>query len=159
MLATLAPFTVAAWVLLFPLEERSSEKEQGKKAESCISEASLAPLRALPEGLVLAQIDLGPFVLLHTRHSVIAGPYHRNNHGNRLMFDILMAAPEAAREQLRAAGVRYIALCDATNKGERLNQMAPQGLSAAIAREAPPDWLRPLTLETPLSVFEVAAAP
>jgi hypothetical protein len=155
----LAPFTVAAWVLLFPLEVRPSEKEQGKKADSCISEASLAPLRALPEGLVLAPIDLGPFVLLYTRHSVIAAPYHRNNHGNRLMIDSLMAAPEAAREKLRAAGVRYIALCDATNKEERLNKMAPQGLAAAIAHETPLDWLRPLKLETPLSVFEVAAAP
>ena len=159
ILATLAPFTVAAWVLLFPLEERTTEKAQGKKAESCISEASLAPLRALPEGLVLAPIDLGPFLLLYTRHSVIAGPYHRNNHGNRLMFDILMAAPEAAMEKLRAAGVRYIALCDATSKEASLNQMAPQGLSAAIAHEKPLDWLRPIRLETPLSVFEVAAAP
>ena len=159
MLAALAPFTVFAWVLLFPLEEPSSEKEQGKKADSCLLEASLTPLRALPEGLVLAQIDLGPFVLLHTRHSVIAGPYHRNNHGNRLMFDILMAAPEAARETLRAAGVRYIVLCDAPKEGEFINQRAPQGLSAAIAHETPLDWLRPLKLETPLRVFEVAAAP
>jgi hypothetical protein len=159
MLASLAPFTVAAWVLLFPLEVRPSEKEQGKKADSCISQTALAPLRTLPEGLVLTQIDLGPFVLLYTRHSVIAAPYHRNNHGNRLMIDSLMAAPEAAREKLRAAGVRYIALCDATNKEERLNKMAPQGLAAAIAHETPLDWLRPLKLETPLSVFEVAAAP
>jgi hypothetical protein len=37
--------------------------------------------------------------------------------------------------------------------------MAPQGLAAAIAHETPLDWLRPLKLETPLSVFEVAAAP
>ena len=159
MLATMAPFTVAAWLVLFPLEERSSEKEQGKRADSCLLETSLAPLRALPEGLVLAPIDLGPFVLLYTRHSVIAAPYHRNNHGNRLMIDSLMAAPEAAREKLRGAGVRYIALCDATNKEERLNQKAPQGLAAAIAHETPLDWLRPLKLETPLSVFEVAAAP
>ena len=98
-------------------------------------------------------------MLLHTRHSVIAGPYHRNNHGNRLMFDILMAAPEAARETLRAAGVRYIVLCDAPKEGEFINQRAPQGLSAAIAHETPLDWLRPLKLETPLRVFEVAAAP
>jgi hypothetical protein len=116
-------------------------------------------LRALPEGIVLAPIDLGPFVLLYTRHSVIAAPYHRNNQGNRLMIDSLMAAPEAAREKLRVAGVRYIALCDATNKEERLTQMAPQGLAAAIAHETPLDWLRPLKLETPISVFEVAAAP
>jgi hypothetical protein len=159
MLLTLAPFTVVAWVLLFPLAEKPEEKGQDKTLEDCNAEKSHAPLRTLPRGLMLTLTDLGPFVLVHTNHSVMAGPYHRNNHGNRLMLDILMAAPDTAREMLRGAGVRYIAICDATNKGGLIKARAPEGLSAAIANETPLDWLRPIKLETPLSVFEVAAGP
>ena len=159
MLLTLAPFTVVAWVLLFPLAEKPEEKGQDKTLEDCNAEKSHAPLRTLPRGLMLTLTDLGPFVLVHTNHSVMAGPYHRNNHGNRLMLDILMAAPDTAREMLRGAGVRYIAICDATNKGGLIKARVPEGLSAAIANETPLDWLRPIKLETPLSVFEVAAAP
>jgi hypothetical protein len=90
---------------------------------------------------------------------VIAGPYHRNNHGNRLMFDAFLAAPEAAREMLRAAGVNYVALCDAPNTVGELIQKAPDGLAAAIAEDKPLDWLRPIKADTPLRVYEVVAGP
>ncbi len=156
---TLAPFTVVTWVLLSPVEKRVEEKAQDKTLEGCISQKSYAPLDGLPPGLVLALPDLGPFLLVFTKHSVMAGPYHRNNHGNRSMFDILMARPDEAKAMLRSAGVRYIAICDAKNKDGILKQRAPEGLSAAIANETPLDWLKPVPLETPISVFEVAAGP
>ena len=98
-------------------------------------------------------------MLLHTNHSVIAGPYHRNNHGNRLMFDAFLAPPEKAREMLRAAGVRYVALCDPANTVGELIQLQPEGLAAAIAGDKPLDWLRPVQLDTPLRVYEIVAGP
>jgi hypothetical protein len=84
---------------------------------------------------------------------------HRNNHGNRLMFEILIAPPDTARAMLNSAGVRYIAICDAYNKGAVITAKSPAGLSSALAKEMTPDWLRPIKLETPVKVYEVAAAP
>ena len=76
-----------------------------------------------------------------------------------MMFDIFMSAPDKARDMMRAAGVRYVAVCDAKKKGGLLKERAPEGFSAAIANEQPMDWLRPIPLDTPLSVFEVSPGP
>ena len=156
---TLAPFTAIFWISFAPPSNASVEKQQSENSKDCIAEKSHAPLRTLPQGLVLALPDLGPFVLLFTDHSVMAAPYHRNNHGNRLMFEILIAPPDTARAMLNSAGVRYIAICDAYNKGAVITAKSPAGLSSALAKEMTPDWLRPIKLETPVKVYEVAAAP
>jgi hypothetical protein len=158
-LLTLAPFTAVFWIGLAPPEKKAEKKEQARTLEDCISRASYAPIRALPPGVVLALPDLGPFMLIHTEHSVMAAPYHRNNHGNRLMLDAFLAPPDKARDLLRAAGVRYIAICDATDQAAPIEARAPQGLLAAITKEAPLEWLRPIRLETPVSIYEVVAAP
>ena len=76
-----------------------------------------------------------------------------------MMFDVFMASPDKARDMMRAAGVRYVAVCDAKKKGGLLKERAPEGFSAAIANEQPMDWLRPIPLDTPLSVFEVSPGP
>ena len=85
---------------------------------------------------------------------MIAGPYHRNNHGNRLMFDAFMAPPQQAREMLRGAGVRYMAICQGTHLGE-LPKTAPDGLAAALAKGEPPDWARPIDTDSALHLFEI----
>ena len=47
----------------------------------CATQTAMAPLKALPPGRVAAFVDQGPAVLLHTRHGVIPGPYHRDAAG------------------------------------------------------------------------------
>jgi hypothetical protein len=46
-----------------------------------VSVSDLARLNTLPPGLVLAPIDLGPALLLHSHHSIVSAPYHRNIRG------------------------------------------------------------------------------
>lgn len=54
----------------------------GAAPSGCVVERHLTTLRALPNGLVLAPIDLGPRILAETNHRVLAAPYHRNVSGN-----------------------------------------------------------------------------
>ena len=109
----------------------------------------------MPKGVFLTLPDLTPFLLLYTNHSAIAAPYHRNNHGNRLMYEIFLASPETAREMMKAAGLRYLALCEWPDTAAHLIRMEPQSLAAALARETPPAWLRPIEADTPLRLLEV----
>ena len=159
LIPTLAPFTFFGWAMVLPLEERPLEQKQEKSLASCMASAAYPALRSLPQGVFLALPDLGPFILALTGHSVLAGPYHRNNQGNRRMYEIFLERPEAAREMMRAAGLRYVALCDWSNTAAHLIRRAPEGFAAALASEAPPAWLRPIRLETPVKVYEVAEAP
>jgi hypothetical protein len=44
----------------------------------------------------VAPIDSGAYFLVHTGMSVFAAPYHRDNAGNLLMLESLLAKPEDA---------------------------------------------------------------
>jgi len=155
LIPSLAPFTMVAWAAAIPLADRPDEKAFEKKLSSCSGSAAFAPLQALPKGVFLTLPDLTPFLLLYTNHSAIAAPYHRNNHGNRLMYEIFLASPETAREMMKAAGLRYLALCEWPDTAAHLIRMEPQSLAAALARETPPAWLRPIEADTPLRLLEV----
>jgi hypothetical protein len=49
--------------------------------DRCFQIAAYADLARQPAGLVLSEIDLGPFVLAHTPSSSMTAPYHRMNWG------------------------------------------------------------------------------
>jgi hypothetical protein len=67
-----------AWLLWLPLlwHLRPDLRPADAHAsfQSCNAPASLALLDRLPPGLVLAPIDLGPNLLLRTRHAILAAP-------------------------------------------------------------------------------------
>jgi len=159
LIPSLAPFTMIGWAVVLPIEERPLERIQEKTIASCMASSAYPALRSLPRGAFLALPDLGPFILLLTDHSVIAGPYHRNNQGNRLMYDVFLAKPEAARDMMRTAGLRYVALCDWANTGSHLIRMAPDGFAAALGSETPPAWLRLIEAPTVLRLYELIETP
>ena len=157
--ATLPPFTVIGWAVAVPLADRPAKQAQYATAARCAEKSAFGPLRSLPAARILTLIDLSPMLLAHTHHSVIAGPYHRNNKGNRLMYDAFLASPETAQDMLRAADLRYVVLCDPANTAKDLIHMAPEGLAAAIAGEKPIVWLRRIEAVTPLRLYEVVQGP
>jgi hypothetical protein len=64
---------------------------------SCGTPKNFTAIAKLPPGGVLAPIDLGPFLLAHSPHSVFGAPYHRNVDGMRFVFSTLYVTPEKAR--------------------------------------------------------------
>jgi hypothetical protein len=77
----------------------------------CYWSSALRPLSAQPAGLVAADIDLGPFIVAMTPHSVIAAPYHRLDKGILAAQTILHGAPDRALAQMRRLGAGYLVLC------------------------------------------------
>ncbi|MDX7950897.1 hypothetical protein P7D22_06860 [Lichenihabitans sp. Uapishka_5] len=109
----------------------------------CFDPAAFAGLAALPPGLVLSSIDPGSALLAYTGHTVLAAPYHRNTYGNRLSLLALAALPEASLPMLRQAGVRYLALCRASNETAETVATHPDSLSARLmAGQVPPGLTR-----------------
>ena len=122
--------------------------------EACFSASAFAPLATLAPGVVFAPIDSGPFFLAHTGLSVLAGPYHRDNAGNRAVIEGFLAKPDAARAIVRATGALYLAVCGRQTGLE--SAAAPEGLAAALRDGRVPDWLEPLALgPTPFRVYAV----
>lgn len=110
----------------------------------CFDPASYAGLAALPSGLVLSTIDPGSTVLAYTSHTVLAAPYHRNAYGNRLSLLALTAPADVARPLVTEAGVRYVALCRASNETSETIAQHPESLSADLVAGRLPDWLMPV---------------
>ncbi|MGA8171285.1 MAG: GtrA family protein [Methylocystis sp.] len=108
----------------------------------CLMPAALEPLKHISPARIIGSINLGPYLLAQTHHSVFAGPYHRDNHGNRIVVDTFLAPPDEAERIARAAGAEIVLWCgrDVSEFAER----SPNGLGAALARGEVPEWLEPL---------------
>ena len=127
---------------------------QATEESLCLKPAALEPLKHLAPARVAASVNLGPYLLAHTHHSVFAGPYHRDNHGNRIVVDAFLAPPDEAEKILRAAGTQMVLWCARDVSDFALR--APNGLGAALARGEIPEWLDPLPESTKqLLVFAV----
>jgi len=154
MPATRALVAVTACILMSPvglaalLPTPAQAKADEKSERACLAPEALAPLRNLPPGRFAASFDFGPYVLAYTPHSVFAGPYHRDNRGNRLVIDAFLAEGPQAETILRDAGATLILWCAYEPVG--FAGRAPNGLGARLSRGEPPDWLQRLPQSTEL---------
>jgi hypothetical protein len=146
------PFSPIGWALAFTRDSAAARRED---RAACLAPTAFAPLAELPPGLVLAPIDAGSHLLALTQHSVLAAPYHRNNHGNRAALDAFLSKPDVAHEILRANHVIYVMTCAGLNETGALAVRAPNGLAATLLRGETPNWLKPLPREGPFQVFVI----
>ena len=140
-----------------PLEAENSLDMAWRSPNACRDSANYAPLASLPPGLAVAPVPAGSYLVAHTQLSVLAAPYHRNNHGNRAALDILRSKPALAETLARQAGAKYVLLCWANPADLAFYKaMGPDGLAAQISQGKIPGWLRVLKVEgTIFHVFEV----
>lgn len=150
------PFATLAWAFVPAGQGDAQAAAELLRGQACRTAGALAPLAALPPGLVFAPIDDGSHLLAMTPHSVVAAPYHRNQIGNRRVLDGFMAPADRAEAIVRASGARYVAICPGEVEISVLSQSAPDGLGARLAAGDVPRWLRPVALAgTPYRVFDL----
>lgn len=122
----------------------------------CAETAAYRRLAGLPPGLVLSEIDLGPYVLANTAHSAVEGPYHRMNWGVRKAWEALSAPASDARAQVQALGVDYVVNCAAHRTYPPRQGMPKGSLQAALDAGRPPAWLeRQSPTDETLQIYRV----
>jgi hypothetical protein len=127
-----------------PGSAAAGQGREAKEAESCFETQAYRELAQLPPGLVLNDIDLGPFILVHTPHSALAAPYHRMGYGIIAAHEALAASPDEAHARIQALGVAYVVLCRAL-AGNAVYAGLPSGsLRRQLEQGTPPVWLDPL---------------
>ncbi len=137
-----------AWAVLIPTNTDESSARTQEAWRACTAPATLTALAELEPGAVIAPIELGAHLLKYTRLSAFGAPYHRNNHGNRLVLDAFLGQPEMVETLFRANGVRTIVFCPNISDVTSLIQRAPDGLLAQLAEGKAPPWLREHRLST-----------
>ncbi len=142
------------------ISNRTGKKPAPAPVDRCFQ---TFPYRALatagPPGLVLSEIDLGPFILAHTQDSVLAAPYHRMSWGMLAARSVLSAdaADGTAEAKARALGVRYVLECQAHRGHADRSGMAPTSLQKRLDEPSdPPNWLERVNpANAVLEVFRV----
>ncbi|MBE7198828.1 MAG: hypothetical protein INR70_13645 [Parafilimonas terrae] len=156
--AVAAGLISTAWIAPIALGEtllpqvRTASNPGG--ATSCLSDAALAPLAALPAGTVLAPVFMGPAILLHTPHTVVAAPYHRAVPNIAAALQGLGGTQDDLRRVSEAQGVLYLAACPARPADDI--QDAPAFATLLARGETRADWLKPLPGSKTVKIWQVA---
>ena len=110
----------------------------------CEDQRLFGQLDRLPTGTVVAPIDIGPYILSQTDHRVLAAPYHRNNRGNRAMYDFFLATPDGARYQAGLWTIDYVVLCPGSFAELPPGMIKSNSLVAHLRMGVAPEWLEPI---------------
>lgn len=145
-----------------PPDALADYKARTSDAASCSSPEALKPLASVEPGIMLNHFGVGANVLVWTRHSVMAAPYHRNIDNTMMMMSALRSSPEAARNIVASSPATYVLVCASSPETQFYTQHPAGGikpeqtLSAVLAAGQHPDWLVPVDLGgSPLKLYRV----
>lgn len=116
---------------------------------ACEAPASFAALNALPTGVVVAPVDLGPEILRFTQHRALSGPYHRNEGGMLTELHVGLAKPEEAAAFLRGAGATILVFCPDLLQTQKVAATKADGLYAGMLKGEVPAYLKRVPVDGP----------
>lgn len=140
----------------------AGSEEVRLRESSCDLARSTSGLAALPRSTIFSPLDVGPFILLNTPHSVVATGHHRANLAMRDVIAGMISTPDQARQIVERHEADYVVICTDIAEPRMLAQVGgPESLVARLLAGTPPDWLKPLDLDGPeaLKVWRVRGEP
>jgi hypothetical protein len=108
---------------------------------ACNVRVRAASLSRLPPGVVFAPLDIGPMILLETRHAVVATSHHRAEAAMADVIRAFIAPPHEARAVIARHNADYLALCTDLAEPALYAASKPDGLAAALRSGSAPPWL------------------
>jgi hypothetical protein len=118
-----------------------AEAKASAAADACESVQSVQALSALPKGNIVAPFDVGPAILLTSKHKVLASSHHRNAKGMRDQIDIFRLPPDQARAIIQRRQINYVVACTGEGELENYAEKNPDGLWGQMSKGQRPDWL------------------
>jgi hypothetical protein len=132
------------------------DRARASGQDHCADTAAFAPLSRLPPGLVLGEIDAGPYILANTPQSAVQAPYHRMTWGILSGLHALAAPIVRAEGQVRGLHVTYVLDCPAHIRQADRVGLPADSLQTQLDRGRVPAWLEPLSRPTqPLQIYRV----
>ena len=110
----------------------------------CSKMPSVTELNGLPTGNIIAPLDMGPAILVATKHSILASSHHRNERAMHDHIAIFKSAPGVAWQYLKAHKINYIAICPNEAEMEIYLNRDPKGLWAILKSGNWPGYLTPM---------------
>jgi hypothetical protein len=124
--------------------------------DRCTETAAYVRLSHLAPGLVLSEIDAGPYILANSPDSAVEAPYHRMTWGIKQARGALGAAPPEAERRIRALHVTYVVNCAAHAMHSDRATLSADSLQKSLDQGRAPYWLQPLSgAGEPLQIYRV----
>ncbi len=150
------PFGTLAWAFVPMAKPDAASASASAQTLRCRQGSAFVALAVLEPGLVFAPTEDGAHLMAYTRHSVVAGPYHRNLAGNAAVIEGLAAAPDQAADLVRRSGARYVVVCPGEAQISSIAREVPGSLADVLQAGRVPDWLIAIPLAgTPYRAFAV----
>ncbi|RDS78530.1 hypothetical protein DL238_04010 [Alteriqipengyuania lutimaris] len=117
---------------------------------SCGLHESARRMATLAPGTVFAPLDIGPTILLETRHGVIATGHHRADKAMRDVIGAFASREDVSRQIVDSYGADYLVLCtDLIEPSIYATRGGKGSLAARLIEGDAPDWLEPMALGGP----------
>ncbi|MEQ1689129.1 MAG: hypothetical protein ABL874_11200 [Sphingopyxis sp.] len=110
-------------------------------APPCVNPPGVVGLNATPPALLFAPIDIGPFILQRTPHSVVATGHHRNAAAIERVFKAFGGSAEDARAAIAASGATMIVVCTDSPEYDNFRSMGVGNFADQLAESRAPEWL------------------
>jgi hypothetical protein len=143
-LVTPAVASAAAITAAEAMGHASAAKDANADKKACFATANYAQLAALPKGIMAAPVDLGPHLLAHTPHTVLAAPYHRLSSGILASTRIFADPPEESRRILVKVGATYLVTCGGKKTDGPVEASVRKTLLGHLLAGDVPAWLEPV---------------
>jgi len=111
---------------------------------ACLSEETLAALADVPPGMILADVNVGTFLMEDTPHSVMNANYHRDTAGIAASLQAFGLPPEKVLALLAENGVDYVLMCPNAPENRTFTRLRPEGFLARLSAGEVPGWLQPV---------------
>jgi hypothetical protein len=149
-----AAFLLVSGLLLQNSVAYFTEKPKGaavisnsnKANASCGTIPSIRPIAKLPAATIFTFVDISPRLITISKHSAIAGPYHRNGSAILDVINAFRGSADQARTLIRKHGATLLLICPGSSESTIYAAQAPKGFYSQLAKRQVPDWLEPVTL-------------
>jgi hypothetical protein len=146
--------SVSSIVNLFPGRAQTVAQVRADK-ELCLLPSAFAVLAKQSPQRIMAPIDLGSHLLLHTPHAVVAAPYHRNQAGVLAAFRFFNGPMAEAQAILAERKIDLVVTCPAMPEMRGLPSKAPDSFVALAEAGNLPPWLVEIDGQGPLRIYAV----
>ena len=143
MLALLLPGVLVAQAVRLA---SPSQEPTHTLADACRLDEAVPALAALPAQTLLTGLDIGPTLLVTTRHKVVATAHHRASAAMRDVLDAFLGPDETARRIMARRGATAVVICPGGSEAHVYARFAPQGFIAHLIAGKAPTWLEPVAV-------------
>lgn len=133
--------------------DKSEAQSVTVKLSKCELRESAKLLNRFEPATLFAPLDIGPALLLHTHHGVVASGHHRAEQAMRDVIDAYTDPPERARITIDRYEADYLVVCmDLAEPRMFKAGGGPDGLMSQLSAGNHPDWLEPVDIGAPESL-------